>query len=112
MHISFFLLYLQDREISLRLTGDLIEMEIIGVLYNCYAFICCRRSHIQRALKEAVGRLILQPGAPRGSHVSTNNILKFTSPHWSSKLLIILKLQTFLNKKLNCFLIFNFFPCA
>lgn len=84
------------------MAGGVVEMEIIGVLYNWYAFICCRHSQIQRALKEAVGRLILQPEAPTGLHVSTNNILEFTSSHLSSKLLIILKLPT-LNKKFKLF---------
>lgn len=59
-------------------------------------------SKIQGALKEAMGRLILQPEALRESHVS-NKILEFMAPHRSSKILIILKLQPFLNKMFKLF---------
>lgn len=104
MHIKFFpTLLIRHRKISLISTIDVIEMEIIRVLYNWFAFICCRYSHIQRALKEAIGRLILQPRALRRSRVSINNILEFKSPRWPSKLLIILELQTFLNKEIKLF---------
>lgn len=57
---------------------------------------------IQGVLKEATGRLILQPEAPRESHIS-NMILEFMASHRSSKLLIILKIQPFLNKMFKLF---------
>lgn len=44
----------------------------------------------------------LVPEAPRESHIS-NMILEFMAPHRSSKLLIILKIQPFLNKMFKLF---------